>query len=272
MKNQYEDMVVIFVDLLGTKNNENFDDKLFIHQLFHGEAQINATRNKEHVIYERKVYSFSDCAYFFYYYKDGIAKARKNNMRLLQVAMSNTSISLLRILNAGYLVRGGITFGKAYLDELGFFGPAVEKAYSLENSYSDVPMLALSHELGEEFYEWEERNTDIEAIQLLFTDVVKLVEKDGDKYFLNLFFQLEQFSESLFLENEVLNIEKIKHNVMQTIRRDKEKYKNQSVSTEKKKATIYEKLDWFEKYMQGKHNHLKPEFAEGAVSTLYQIF
>lgn len=69
MKNQYEDMVVIFVDLLGTKNNENFDDKLFIHQLFHGEAQINATRNKEHVIYERKVYSFSDCAYFFYYYK-----------------------------------------------------------------------------------------------------------------------------------------------------------------------------------------------------------
>ena len=35
--NKYQDMVVIFVDLLGTKNNVNFDDKFFIHQLFHSE-------------------------------------------------------------------------------------------------------------------------------------------------------------------------------------------------------------------------------------------
>ena len=49
----------------------------------------------------------------------------------------------------------------------------------------------------------------MELAQLLFTDVVRLVEKDKDKYFLNLFFQLEQFSESLHLENEVLNIEKV---------------------------------------------------------------
>lgn len=75
----------------------------------------------------------------------------------------------------------------------------------------------------------------MELAQLLFTDVVRLVEKDKDKYFLNLFFQLEQFSESLHLENEVLNIEKVKHNIMKTIKRDKEKYKDQSSSGEKRK-------------------------------------
>lgn len=270
--NKYQDMVVIFVDLLGTKNNVNFDDKFFIHQLFHSEAKKNEARNLSHVIYKRKVYSFSDCAYFFYYYKDGIEESRKDNMKLLQVAMSNTSISLLRIINAGYLVRGGIALEKAYLDELGFFGPAVEKAYCLESNYSDVPMIALSPELGKQFYEWEEKNTNMELAQLLFTDVVRLVEKDKDKYFLNLFFQLEQFSESLHLENEVLNIEKVKHNIMKTIKRDKEKYKDQSSSGEKKKATIYEKLDWFEKYIQEKHNHLKPDIVEGAISTLYQPY
>ena len=34
----YEKMVVIFVDLLGTKNNKKFDDKFFIHRLFHSEV------------------------------------------------------------------------------------------------------------------------------------------------------------------------------------------------------------------------------------------
>lgn len=148
---EYKDMVVIFVDLLGTQNNSSFEDKLFIHQVFHGEAKENESRNLERVIYDRKVYSFSDCAYFFYFYKDGVEDSRKDNMKLIQIAMYNTTLSLLRILNAGYLVRGGITFGKAYFDELGFFGPAVEEAYRLESKYAKVPIVVLDPELGEEF-------------------------------------------------------------------------------------------------------------------------
>lgn len=64
----YEKMVVIFVDLLGTKNNKKYDDNLFIHRLFHSEVKANENRKHEHVIYDRNVYIFSDCAYFFYYY------------------------------------------------------------------------------------------------------------------------------------------------------------------------------------------------------------
>ena len=161
---EYQKMVVIFVDLLGTKNNEKFEDKYLIHRLFHSEARSNEERNLGHVIYNRKVFSFSDCAYFFYYYKEGIEEHRKNDMKLLQVAMHNTSISLLRILNAGYLVRGGITFGDAYFDELGFFGPAVEEAYGLESNYADVPILAINSELGKKYCTWENSETDLELV------------------------------------------------------------------------------------------------------------
>ncbi len=265
-KNMYRKMVVIFVDLLGTKNNKRFEDKFLIHRLFHGEAKTNEQRNLDHVIYDRKVYSFSDCAYFFYYYKDGIEEHRKDDMKLIQIAMSNTAISLLRILNAGYLVRGGITFGDAYFDELGFFGPAVEEAYGLESSYADVPMIALSPQLGKKFYEWEEAETSMEIVNLLMTSRPMLVEKESNKYFLNIFYQLEAFSTELVLENDRVELDEIKRNIYRVISRDKEKYKDKQAAKEERKATIYEKLDWFEKYLQTKHNRMNLDIISGAYS------
>lgn len=265
-KNMYRKMVVIFVDLLGTKNNKRFEDKFLIHRLFHGEAKTNEQRNLDHVIYDRKVYSFSDCAYFFYYYKDGIEEHRKDDMKLIQIAMSNTAISLLRILNAGYLVCGGITFGDAYFDELGFFGPAVEEAYGLESSYADVPMIALSPQLGKKFYEWEEAETSMEIVNLLMTSRPMLVEKESNKYFLNIFYQLEAFSTELVLENDRVELDEIKRNIYRVISRDKEKYKDKQAAKEERKATIYEKLDWFEKYLQTKHNRRNLDIISGAYS------
>lgn len=262
----YRKMVVIFVDLLGTKNNKRFEDKFLIHRLFHGEAKTNEQRNLDHVIYDRKVYSFSDCAYFFYYYKDGIEEHRKDDMKLIQIAMSNTAISLLRILNAGYLVRGGITFGGAYFDELGVFGPAVEEAYGIESSYADVPMIALSPQLGKKFYEWEEAETSMEIVNLLMTSRPMLVEKESNKYFLNIFYQLEAFSTELVLENDRVELDEIKRNIYRVILRDKEKYKDIQAAKEERKATIYEKLDWFEKYLQTKHNRMNLDIISGAYS------
>ncbi len=262
----YRKMVVIFVDLLGTKNNKEFEDKFLIHRLFHGEAKNNEKRNLNHVIYDRKVYSFSDCAYFFFYYKEGIEESRKNDMKLIQIAMYNTSISLLRILNAGYLVRGGVTFGDAYFDELGFFGPAVEEAYGLESSYADVPMVALSPQLGKKIYDWQESETSMEIVNLMMTSRPMLVEKENEKYFLNIFYQLEASSPVFDFEDGYVEINEIKGNLHNVILRDKEKYKDIHVLHEKRKATIYEKLDWFEKYLQTKHNRLNPEVVSGAYS------
>ena len=268
---KYEKMVVIFVDLLGTKNNKEFEDKYLIHRLFHSEARTNEERNLNHVIYDRKVFSFSDCAYFFYYYKDGIEDNRKNDMKLFQIAMFNTSISLLRILNAGYLVRGGIAFGDAYFDELGFFGPAVEEAYGLESNYADVPMIALSPKLGATYCEWEDSETNMELINWLMVSRPTLVEVDSGKYFLNLFYQLEAATSSLQLEYETVELEEIKRKLFEVIARDKAKYKDIKKSNEKKKSSIYEKLDWFEQYLRTKHNRLNPDVVQGAFSAIYRV-
>lgn len=262
----YEKMVVIFVDLLGTQNNKKFDDKFFIHRLFHSEVKANENRKHEHVVYDRKVYSFSDCAYFFYYYKEGIDDSRKDDIKLIQIAMYNTSISLLRILNAGYLIRGGIAFGDAYFDELGFFGPAVEEAYSLESNYADIPIVAINPELGNIFFNWEESMTDQNIVSLLMTSRPMLVEKECEKYFLNLFYSLEM-TPNLQLEEDEINIDDVKNNLFLTISRDKQKYKSpQNTNNIQNKSTIYQKLDWFEKYLSTKHNRLRPEIAMGAFS------
>ena len=262
----YRKMVVIFVDLLGTRNNRKFEDKFFINRLFHVDEKINEERNLEHVIYDRKVYSFSDCAYFFYYYKDEIEECRKNDMKLIQIAMYNTTISLLRILNAGYLVRGGVTFGDAYFDELGFFGPAVEKAYELESSYADVPIIALSPQLGEKFYKWEESETSMDIVNFLMTSRPMLVEEENGKYWLNIFYQLEAFSPTFDLEDDYVDLDEIKKNLHRVILRDKDKYQDTQdtrVTTGQRKATVYEKLDWFDRYLQSKHNRLNSNIFGG---------
>lgn len=263
----YKKMVVIFVDLLGTKNNKKFEDKYFIHNIFHSEAKTNESRNLNHVVYDRKVYTFSDCAYFFYYYKEGIEDYRKDDMKLLQIAMNNTAVSLLKILNAGYLVRGGIAFGDAYFDNLGFFGPAVEEAYGLESDYADVPIVALEPKLGKEFFEWEESQTDMNLVNLLMTSRPMLVEKYMEKYFLNIFYQLEAFMPYLvYEEDSFVDIEEIKDVIFEVILRDKEKYKEKIKSSSNNKSTIYEKLDWMERYLRTKKNRMKVEVVTGGFS------
>ena len=186
-----------------------------------------------------------------------IADDRKDDMKLLNIAMSNTANSILRLLNAGYLIRGGATFGAVYFDELGFFGPAVEKAYELESSYADVPVIAIEPELGEKLYAWEDANTAMELVNLLMTSRVRLIEKDKNKFYLNLFYQLEAFSPVLSFEQETLSLDSIKNALYPAIMRDKKKYTESYNGGEKKKSTVYEKLDWFEKYLNQRHNRLR---------------
>ena len=265
--NGYQNMVVIFIDLLGTKNNKRYEDKYLIHRLFHEEAKINEKRNLDHVIYDRKVFSFSDCAFVIYYYKDGIEESKKNDMKLIQVAMYNTSISLLRILNAGYLIRGGVTFGQTYFDELGFFGPAIERAYKLESDYADIPIIAVDPDIGETYCKWERKNTDNKLIEYLMTSRPMLVETDKNKYFVNIFYQLEYAMPILNMPEDNIDLEEIKHKLFGVIKRDKGKYKDgKSYHAERKKSTIYEKLDWFERYLSTKHNRLKLDIVEGGIS------
>lgn len=206
MRPAYKTSAVIFLDVLGTKDRNNFDEKFAVHRVFHKEVKDNEDRQaaSPQVIYTRALRSFSDCTFILYTYKNGITDERKNDLNLLYIALYNTSLSIIRILNAGFLVRGGASLGQAFMDELGFFGPAIEEAYELESDKDNAiyPRVILANEIGERLFNWE-RSQDDGTASMLFSTPPRLILKDSDdRYFLNVFYQLEMSGSVQFAEKE----------------------------------------------------------------------
>jgi hypothetical protein len=51
-------------------------------------------------------------------------------------------------LNLGFLIRGGVTIGELYHDREAVFGPALNRAYELENCVADYPRVVLDPEVA----------------------------------------------------------------------------------------------------------------------------
>lgn len=146
---KYHKSLVIFIDILGTKDNDSFDSLFKVNKLFRKltkeqEEQDNKEHNL-HRIYKRTIFSFSDCAYIIYDYKDAVDNNRKNYIELSFVALYNTMYMLERLISEGYIFRGGITFGDVYYDknENIVFGPAITEAYELESKYAKNPRVLI---------------------------------------------------------------------------------------------------------------------------------
>ncbi len=249
----YKKMVAIFVDVIGYKNITDFSKKHELHRLFHEEVAIHAQRQEEipHVIYDRKVFGFSDCAYFFFYYKDGIENNRKNNVNLAYTAAYNVSLTILRLMSKGFLARGGIAFGDVFIDNLGFFGPAVERAHEIESKEAIFPRLQFEQDLGKNVFEWEhDLSTKDPCLISMYTEVPFMAEVEGDKYFVNPFNVL-QISGQFLAGAETLTIEAVKNKVIDKVETDLKIF-----STDPR---VVEKLVWLKKYVMGKKQLLKKE-------------
>lgn len=62
-------------------------------------------------------------------------------------------------------------------------------------------------------------------------------------------------------------MDKLKKVILQKISEDKQKYSMKGRSRkEVVKTSVYDKLDWFEKYTMKKSNKLLPDFADKATS------
>lgn len=155
----YETMIVVFIDILGSKNITSFEEKYKIHDIFHNTIkqsnELQSSEAKSRTIYTRKLFSFSDCAFIIYKHKDEIEDSQKDIIKLAQTALLNTSILTIELLLNGYLIRGGATLGDAYFDNLSFFGPAINDSYILESKHADTPRVLISNELGEMVYDFE---------------------------------------------------------------------------------------------------------------------
>ncbi|ACE85008.1 hypothetical protein [Cellvibrio japonicus] len=261
----YKKMVAIFVDVIGYKNITDFSTKHELHRLFHEEVAIHEQRQKEisHVIYDRKVFGFSDCAYFFFYYKDGIPNERKNDINLSYIAAYNVSLTILRLMSKGFLARGGVSFGDVFIDELGFFGPAVERAHEIESKEVIFPRLQFDQDLGKNVFEWEhDLSTKDPDLISMYTEVPFVSEIERDAYFVNPFNVLQR-SGQFVAGTETLTIDAVKNTVIGKIEADLEKF-----STD---LRVVEKLEWLKKYVIEKKQLLKEEIKPDSFSfmTIY---
>lgn len=255
----YKKMVVIFLDILGSKSFTNFDTKFEIHNLFHTEAKLNEKRqeNIAHVIYERKIFTFSDCAYIFYYYKDGIEESRKNDANLGFIAIHNTNLSILKFLYNGYFIRGGISFGDAYFDEHSFFGPAVEQAFHIESKEAKYPRIMIDNKFGKLIYDFDHLPKDINSISLL-KEIPYMIEKEENQYYVNILRQLQVVG-TQSLNDVIFTLEEVKSNAIKKALSEIERCKNDEVS---------KKLLWLIDYLNSKQNLLLPEFREKTFSAI----
>lgn len=216
----YEDMAVMFVDLLGSKNKNDFKERFEIHSIFHkemlqAEKRKNA-RETQHVIYDRRIYSFSDCVYFFYFYKPGIEETRKKNDELLKVLLLNSINPIMKVMLSGNFVRGGVTFGKCYFDDLGFFGPAVNRAYEIESTIAEFPIIEVDKEIGRRIYDEQCKNSQVFPFEWK-PSIVSYME---GKFFLNYMYQLE-INKGLLYENEMYSFDKVRDDFFSNISQNK---------------------------------------------------
>lgn len=245
----YQKMLVIFIDLLGSQNNQEFDFKYLIHRNFHEELKQNEERQKnlDHVIYNRKIYSFSDCAYIFYYYKEEIEESRKDDNRLIFTALFNTSISILKILQTGNLIRGGIAFGDVFLDEIGFFGPAVDKAYNIESKQAKNPCIMIENSIGKSIFNHQLSSEEEVLYIMAMLEPPRLIFSEDNNYFLNYFYPLKD-NQDLYVDHHLINLNKTQEIILKRIENDLDSIEKKIIIDENDK--IKNKLIWLKNNLE----------------------
>lgn len=79
----YKKVLVIFIDILGSQNRQNFDELYKINSKFHDELESNQSMDMKHTVYERYITSFSDCAYIIYHYKKDLEVKKRRRKTVL---------------------------------------------------------------------------------------------------------------------------------------------------------------------------------------------
>ena len=97
MEQKFRKVVVLFIDILGSQNRENFDEWYNVMSIFCAMVEREKALDETHkgAIYKRETHVFSDCAYIIYDYKDGIEESRKDMYELMGIACYNTEKSVV---------------------------------------------------------------------------------------------------------------------------------------------------------------------------------
>ena len=184
----YSNYLVIFVDILGSKNRSGFNELYTVNSIFHEEFEKNQKLDAPKRAYYRKIYTFSDCAYIFYSLRDKEKETYDNICQMIQVALCNCEPIFLRFLKEKIVFRGGIAYGKAYVDPSRsmFFGEAVNKAYILESDKAVHPRIVVDESVAQAFSH---------AVTMAKTNIdTEIEEVDMDESYIEEFRHILEFS------------------------------------------------------------------------------
>lgn len=151
ISSKYKKGLVIFIDILGSQNQKDFDKLYNINNTFHTLLKDNEKNNKDYVIYQRTIYTFSDCAYIIYDFKEGVPLYKQDLGKLFEVALCNCESIMLHFLSKNIAFRGGVAYGELYYekDRNILFGPAINEAYQLESKVAIYPRIVLNNYVAE---------------------------------------------------------------------------------------------------------------------------
>ncbi|MDP2077073.1 MAG: hypothetical protein Q8J85_03435 [Sulfuricurvum sp.] len=224
---QYEDRVVIFLDILGWGNiveqsvaNPNILENIANIAYNAKDMSENLNTEKESPLFSR-VTNFSDSLVISLSIND--LYPQRIDFFLLPLISA--------ALNAGMFIRGGITRGKIYHDNNMVFGPALNEAYKLESMKDKAiyPRIIIDESVKEICY--------INRIEFL-----KNWRKiDDDYFFYDFIYTLTQFK----FDSKTIVYEERINNLKQTI----EKNLNDNKDDDK----IYSKYVWLAKYFNQVH-------------------
>lgn len=144
----YEKAIVTFLDILGFRDIVANSDATKIHEILKIVEEVATPDTTEKWLYNPETIVFSD----------SIVRTRKiNTEENIQYPIGLVFHELLDIVHAqselidhGILIRGGIAFGDIYIDKNQIFGPALIRAYDLENKFAKYPRLIVDPELIKE--------------------------------------------------------------------------------------------------------------------------
>lgn len=261
MQKSYHKALVLFIDILGSQNRSNFEELLEINTIFHNELEKNQNMDKDYNVTQRHIYTFSDCSYIIYDFKEGVDEDRKDIGNLIFQALYNTEQLIQKLLRGNFIFRGGVAYGDVYYEEGRslIFGDAINRAYQLESKEAKYPRIVVDDFVAEKLIEFNENLLNstkeklkghpsifIENMKQIYGNIILRDENYDNRYHLNYLNSIKQGF------NHVESVELVE-SLKRIANEEIDKYKVNPDDDEKVKANkekIIEKYEWLLKYIE----------------------
>lgn len=247
MDETYHKALVIFIDVLGSQNRNDFDILYHINSIFHDQLEKNQQQDKLYTAYERHIYTFSDCSYIIYDFKDGIDESRKNIQRLMNIALYNTQTLIQQFLSNKFICRGGVAYDDVYYEKTRslFFGPAVNAAYQLESRTAKYPRIIVDDFVAKQVISYNQQLLKDQPSEKIREEIKSIngdiILQDSDKYYyLNYLCSVKQ-------GHDYCQGQKLLQVLRELIKNEIENQQSNSNKVEAQK--IIEKYQWLSNYV-----------------------